>query len=106
MGVDDNQNIVGLSRDISMLQKQSLDGFELHLIGVIKKYIGNQYSSYIKISFPAFDGLNICLVDISKSSKPVFIKYEEREDFFIRAGCSSQPLSRGEQSEYERVHWK
>ncbi|MBT3751594.1 MAG: DUF262 domain-containing protein [Bacteroidetes bacterium] len=106
MGVDDNQNIVGLSRDISMLQKQSLDGFELHLIGVIKKYIGNQYSSYIKISFPAFDGLNICLVDISKSSRPVFIKYEEREDFFIRAGCSSHPLSRGEQSEYERVHWK
>ena len=32
--------------------------------------------------------------------------YEGKEDFFIRSGCSSQPLSREEQSAYEKEHWR
>ena len=42
---------------------------------------------------------------ISKSSKPVFTKNEGTEDFFVRIGCSSQPLGREEQSAYEKNHW-
>jgi hypothetical protein len=35
----------------------------------------------------------------------VFTKFEDKEDFFVRDGCSSQPLGRKAQSIYEKNHW-
>lgn len=106
IGVDDNQNMLGLTDDISTLTKKNLDGFELHLIEVIKKFVGVSMMSHIKINFPSVEDVQICHIKVSKSSKPVFTSFEGREDFFIRSGCSSQPLGREEQSEYEKNHWR
>lgn len=106
IGIDDHQNPLGLTDDFSTLKKQDIDGFELQLISVIKKYIGSQYSSHLKISFPEYDGKAICRIDVSQSSSPVFVAFEGKEDFFVRSGCSSQPLTRVEQSEYEKEHWE
>jgi len=105
IGIDDNRNALGLSDDISTLKKQDIDGFELQLIEVIKKYIGSELSSHIKISFPEYDKKIICRVSVSQISRPVFVNFEGKDDFFIRSGCSSQPLSREEQSIYEKDHW-
>lgn len=108
IGIDDNTNALGLDNDISTLSegKRTIDGFELQLIETIKKFIGNEYITHIKIRFPIYDSQKICHVKVSKSSKPVFTKYEDKEDFFVRSGCSSQPLNREEQSSYEKEHWK
>jgi len=106
IGIDDNMNTLGLNNDFSTLKKGDVDGFELQLIEVIKKYIGREFSSHIKISFPTYDDIQICRIKVSKSSKPIFTIFEGREDFFLRAGCSSQPLSREEQSVYEKEHWQ
>jgi predicted HTH transcriptional regulator len=105
IGVDDNQNMLGLNDDMGTLSKSNIDGFELHLIEIIKKYIGAGLISHIKISFPTLEDVQICCIKVSKSSKPVFTQYEGREDFFIRSGCSSQPLGREEQSAYEKSQW-
>lgn len=105
IGVDDNQNMLGLVDDISTLSKPNIDGFELHLVEIIKKYIGAGLISHIKISFPTVEDTQICRIKVSKSGNPVFTKYEGREDFFVRSGCSSQPLGREEQSAYEKSHW-
>lgn len=51
IGIDDNMNALGLDNDLSTLKKADLDSFELQLLEVIKKYIGNEYSTHIKISF-------------------------------------------------------
>lgn len=103
IGVDDDQSVLGLDADIQTLQKKDLDGFELHMIELIKKYIGADLSQYIKITFPEIEGIKICMVRISKSSRSVITSFEGKEDFFKRVGCSSQPLSREEQSQYEKV---
>lgn len=105
IGVDDNQNMLGLADDIATLSKPNIDGFELHLLEIIKKFIGAGLVSHIKISFPVVEDTKICRVKVSRSSKPVFIQFEGKEDFFVRSGCSSQPLSREEQSTYEKFHW-
>lgn len=105
IGVDDNQNSLGLKDDFESLNKKNIDGFELQLIEVIKKYLGSEYSSHIKTSFPIYDNCQICRIQVAKSGKPVFVKFEEKEDFFVRIGCSSQPLSREKQSTYEKEHW-
>jgi hypothetical protein len=106
IGIDDDQNALGLKDDVSTLKKQDIDGFELQLIEVIKKYLGKEFLSHIKINFPEYDNQIICRITVSKSSRPAFISIEGKEDFFIRAGCSSQPLSREEQSAYEKEHWR
>lgn len=105
IGVDDNQSITGLDADIQTLPKKNLDGFELHLIEIITKHIGADLSQHIKISFPEIEGSAVCMVKVSKSSKPVFTVHEGKEDFFKRVGCSSRPLSREEQSLYEKQRW-
>jgi hypothetical protein len=105
IGIDDDQNVLGLKNDISTLKKQNIDGFELQLIEVIKKYIGKEFSSHIKIELPEYKKQKICRISVSPSSKPVFVSFEGKEDFFVRYGCSSQPLSREEQSAYEKNHW-
>ncbi len=105
IGVDDNQNMLGLADDISTLSKTNIDGFELHLVDIIKKHIGAGLISHIKISFPIVEDTKICRIKISRSGKPVFTQHEGREDFFVRSGCSSQPLGREEQSAYEKSHW-
>ena len=106
IGVDDNQNVIGLDNDISTLKKQDIDGFELQLVEVIKKYIGAEHAPYLKIAFPQIDEKTICVLKVLNSSKPIFISFEGQESFFVRAGCSSQPLTREEQSSYESNHWQ
>jgi hypothetical protein len=105
IGVDDDGNTLGLEKDFQTLQKQDVDGFELHFRQIIKKYLGENFEKYIKIAFPKVDEKEICIVKILKSGKPVFIKYEGNEQFFIRNGNASIPKSRQEQSEYEKLHW-
>ncbi len=105
IGIDDNQSALGLEDDMKTLAKGNIDGFELHLFGVIKKYIGSGYSTHIRVTFPTYDDVQICRIRVDKCSKPVFTKFEDKEDFFVRLGCSSQSLSREEQSAYEKEHW-
>jgi hypothetical protein len=105
IGVDDNANALGLANDIETLSKKNIDGFELKLVDIIKNTIGLDVGSHIKISFPDYDGQKVCRIQVAKSGSPVFIKFEGKEEFFIRAGCSSHPLGREEQSNYEKEHW-
>lgn len=106
IGVDDNGNILGLDKDLSTLSKQNIDGFELHLRQVIKKYIGNSVERYLEVLFPKIDQKNVCVIKIFKSGNPIFITFEGVEKFFVRNGNSSTPMSRKDQSEYEKEHWK
>jgi len=105
IGVDDDGNILGLEKDIQTLSKQNLDGFELHLRQIIKKYLGENFEKYLKITFPKIEDKEVCVAKISKSGKPVFVNFEGDERFFVRNGNSSIPKSRQEQSEYEKLHW-
>ena len=105
IGVDDDNNILGLEKDTQTLNKQNVDGFELHLRQVIKKYLGDYFEKYIKVTFPKVDDKEICQIQISKSGKPVFVTFEGRESFFVRNGNTSIPKNRQEQSEYEKLHW-
>ncbi|MCY4170302.1 MAG: DUF262 domain-containing protein [Bacteroidetes bacterium] len=102
IGVDDRQNALGLLDDFSTLKDKCKDGFERHLIGVINKYIGKNFATNIKITFPKYDDVQICRIKISKSSSPVFITFQGDQDFFVRLGCTSQPFTHEEASKYQK----
>jgi hypothetical protein len=105
IGVDDAGNILGLTKDMQTLTKHDADGFELHLRQLIKKYLGENFEKYLKISFPKIDDKEVCVIKILKCGQPVFVTYEGNESFFVRNGNASIPKNRQEQSEYEKLHW-
>ena len=105
IGVDDEGNTLGLKKDLDSLSKQNVDRFELHLRQVVKKYLGEDFEKYVKVSFPKIDDKEICIIKVLKSGKPVFVTTEGEESFFVRNGNASIPKARKEQSEYEKLHW-
>ena len=105
IGISDDGEILGLENDFNTLEKKNRDGFELQLIQVLKKYIGVEFSPYVKIAFETLNKLIVCIIKVSSSSVPVFVDDEGKQEFFVRVGCSSQPLTRDEQSTYEKGHF-
>ena len=106
IGIDDFGNVLGLHKDFETLSKNDVDGFELHLRNIIKKYLGFSFEKYLKVSFPIVDENKVCKIQIYKSGNPVFATIEGKENFYVRIGNSSVPKNRAEQSEYVRQHWK
>ena len=103
--VDDDWVALWLDKDLSTLSKDNLDWLELHLSQLTKKYLGWSFEKYVKISFEKLDSKDICKIKVMRSGKPVFIKKEWDEHFYVRNGNESIPKSRAEQSEYVKLHW-
>ena len=106
IGVDDNSNLLGIEKDYPTLKKQNSDGFVLYLLQVINNCLGKEFNNFLNMKVENIDGKEICVVEISKSDKPVFMKYDNKEEFYIRASLSSQPLNVREAMEYINMHWK
>jgi len=107
IGVDDESRVLGLSKDFGTLRKQNQDGFRLKLAEVIDNCIGKTFHSFISVSFEKHGGINdVCLVDVSRSARPAFIRKSGEEQFYVRAQSSSKPLKISEAMEYIRHNWK
>lgn len=94
IGVDENGNILGLENDYLSLKQKNKDGFELKIFQLMTEYIDSHASFKINVSFYEFDGNEICLVDIEKSSSPVYLSKEKNNPvFYVRKGNATYPLS-------------
>jgi len=110
IGVTDEGKIFGLERDYATLSKQNADGFKLHFDNLINNYLGKEYHQYISLKVDTVEGEEICIVEVSRSDIPVFLKSKDKdgnlkEEFFIRASASSQPMGRKESTDYIALHW-
>jgi hypothetical protein len=98
VGVDDDRNVLGLENDYSTLKGNSRDAFELHLRNLIATEWGVEYgAASIRVTFHETAGQDVCLVDIRKGTKPLFVKMADKsgakvERFFTRSGNSSPPI--------------
>jgi hypothetical protein len=98
LGVDDERSVLGLENDYSTLKGNSRDALELHLRNLIATEWGIQYSaSNIGVTFYDVGGQDVCMIDIRKGSKPLFVKVTEKsgvkaEKFYARSGNSSPPI--------------
>lgn len=106
IGVDDNGNVLGIENDLNTLKKSNTDGFDLKVSDIIKKHIGSGFASHISTAFHTIEDSVVCQIKVSRSGQPVFATQGNADHFYIRQGASSQLLSRAEQSQYEREHWK
>lgn len=106
IGVSDNGKIHGLLDDYTSLVRKDRDGFENHFNQVLKVMLGAEFRQYVSISFETIEEKDVCLVEVIPSPKPVYLKANGEEEFFIRTGNTTSPLSLSEVTSYIDSHWK
>lgn len=105
IGVENEGNILGLDKDYYTLRKKNKDGFLLKIDELLNNSLGKEFSKFLNIKIIDLDKKPICIVEVSKSTKPVFIKRGNKEDFFIRGAAGTQPLGMKETINYIKLHW-
>ncbi len=105
IGVTDNGKIYGLDEDINSLVRKDRDGFENHFNQMLKQMIGAEFRQYVDLTFEQIEGRQICLIYVSPSPKPVYLRQNGDEEFFIRTGNTTSPLKVSEVNSYIESHW-
>lgn len=107
IGVGDLKEVLGLDKDYSTLGKgkKNRDGFELQLTEVINNYIGKKYRNFVKVAFEEAYQMEICYIEIRKSSEPAFLNKNSKRVFAVRSGNRTQSLDVKEATEYIKTHW-
>jgi membrane protein YdbS with pleckstrin-like domain len=106
IGVTDNGRIHGVEEDYHTLIRKDRDGFENHFNQVLKLMIGAEFRQHVKISFEKIEDKDVCLVQVDPSHKPVYVKANGDEEFFIRTGNTTSPLKVSEVNSYIDSHWQ
>jgi len=102
VGVEDNGGVLGIAVD----QFPNDDKFLLHFGNLFKGKIGKHYTDQVHWELKEVSGMKILRVDCKPSADPVFLKIDGKEEFYIRNGPSSEPLSPSEVLEYSRKHFR
>ena len=105
IGVDNQKEILGIEQDLKTLENSSLDEFEVYFTNVIIKHLGKLHRRYVEIKFEKLNNKNICVVNVKKSPRPVFVKYKDESQFYVRQGNSCQPLDIEEAAIYIKENW-
>jgi hypothetical protein len=110
IGVNDRGDPIGLDGDYSCLMgdRENFDKFRNHLQKLIRdRYFKNSIvEEHIEIERRIINGKDICLVDIQRSPKPIFVFHSERgQQFYVRYGDSAHLLEGPELSDYLTRHF-
>jgi len=105
IGVNNQKEVIGIEQDLKTLENGSQDEFEIHFTNVIKKCLGTLYRKYIDIKFEESNNKTVFVVKVKKSPRPVFVKYKDESQFYVRQGNSCQPLNIEEAAIYIKENW-
>ena len=108
IGVDDNGVIIGLDNDYKKLgQKPNSDGFQLMLNQKIKEKIGPKVMLFVKIYIEEINNKEFCIVTVQQSPYPIFFRknINQKSEFFVRFGNSTEILDIEQYDEYRRTRW-
>lgn len=94
IGIEDNQNIFGLEKDLSLISDGSRDKFEQTIFQSVYSNIGSIFTKLIKVRFETIDGKILCAIDVKRSNKIALLKGKDKEWLYIRTGNSSKPVEK------------
>ena len=89
VGVSDSGNILGLEKD----KFPNNDKLNLYFTNMIKHHIGNEFLPYIDYELFPIEDKHVLKVECKESSKRVFLKEGQEEEFYVRNGPSSAKLT-------------
>jgi hypothetical protein len=102
IGVSDKKEITGIEKD----HFQNNDKFILHFANLIKEHIGSEYLPFLSFELVLVENKTILKVECEKSNKPVFLKNEGREEFYIRMGAASVQIFGSKLIDYIRHNFR
>lgn len=105
LGVNDSRAPLGLENDYQTLQRKDMDGFENHFTQAFNSMIGPEFRNLIKVWFHTLDGHDLCIVQVLPSPRPVYLKADNSEQFYMRTGNISTALKLSEIESYSRSRW-
>lgn len=105
VGVSDSGEISGIENDYAVVHNKNKDGFLLQLTQIINQYLGRAVHQYVNTKIIPMKGKEVCVVEVAKSKRPVFLKNGDKEEFFVRASASSEPMKMKEANEYIRTRF-
>jgi len=106
IGIDDSGNVVGLHQDYSSLPKKNFDGFQNHFTNVFHSMIGPEFRQLVELTAHKIKGLECCLVQVTPSAKPAYLRLDNGEEFYIRTGNGTTGLKLSETSSYIDSHFR
>lgn len=108
IGVSDAGEVVGIERDLKTLgSKQSWDGFELWLTGLLDNMLGPTATSRVSVSHESFAEGTICRVDVEPGKQPTFVRGGKGDaDLYVRLNNSTRLLNTADAVEYVNTHWR
>lgn len=83
---------IWIENDYQTFNDKSKDWFLKHFDNLINFNIWKEFHKFINLNIINIDFKDVCIVKIKKSSIPVFLKINWKDEFYIRASASSQPL--------------
>lgn len=106
IGIADNGEIIGIKKEYkSFKDKPNQDGFYLRFTQIINNYLGKEMNAFAIPKIIQLDEKEVFMVMISEATRPVFVKIDDQEKFYIRAAASSESLSPRATSQYIQSHW-
>lgn len=96
IGVSDEGTITGIGAD----GFQSNDKFNQHFSNIFGRSIGNEFLPYIGTELMDVGGKFVLRVDCVPSDKPVFLKEDGKEEFYIRSSASTIEITGHKLIEY------
>jgi hypothetical protein len=96
IGVEDNGEILGLEADNFPNEDKCL----LHFNNLLKQHIGLEHAARISVAIRSVKDKRILVVDCEKSPEPVFLRFGEDEEFFVRVGSGTRQLPASKVLEY------
>lgn len=105
IGVSDKRAPIGLANDYQTLQRKDSDGFENHFTQSFNSMIGPEFRHLIKLWFHDVDGRDICVIQALPSPRPIYLKTDNNEHFYMRTGNISTALKLSEIESYARSRW-
>jgi predicted HTH transcriptional regulator len=105
IGVSDAGKPMGIDRDLKVIPRGDLDGFENWLTTLLENSIGGAATSNVAVVFPKVNGSTVCQVVVRPGASPTYVTVKGEDWFYVRLGNSTRRLPTREAVGYIKQHW-
>ncbi len=100
IGVNDDGQPLGIEQDYTGLPKKNADGWENAFNMAFNQLIGAEVRHNIDLDFEEIGDVLVAVALVRPSSIPCYLSFKGKEEFYIRTGNSSLPLTVSKATRY------
>jgi hypothetical protein len=105
VGVAADKTPVGLSQSLAAVNVANEDGYERHMLQKLNSNLIGFHSPDVYVRFYPFAQGRVCVIRITRSSRPVYVREENDKGFYVRTGNFKRKLPTSEVYDYIKTRW-